>query len=120
MRNGPFVSDKALLIRVTKIFFQSSMTLEGARERKNNFRSQISEYSKLRETKTRGWLQHRLQLGIPIPCEAGRTVDQVPKLGEWSHKLESRKNLRKKKEKGERSFRLITEKLSELRCFFRI
>jgi hypothetical protein len=94
------------------------MTLEG-KGKENNFISQASEYSKLCEAKKQGRLQHRLQLGIPLPCEAGRTVDQVPKLGKWSHKLKSRKNPRKKIEKGERSFRLITEKLSEHKCFFR-
>ena len=29
--------------------------------------------------KKRGWLQHRIQLGILLPCEARRTADQVPK-----------------------------------------
>jgi hypothetical protein len=46
-----------------------------------------------------GRLQHSLQLGIPLPCEAGRTVDQVPILGKWSHRLKSTEKFKEKDRK---------------------
>jgi hypothetical protein len=52
----------------------------GRKEKKNNSRSQVTDSSNLCEVKKkRGRLQHRLQLGILLPCEARRTADQVPK-----------------------------------------
>jgi hypothetical protein len=36
-------------------------------------------FPNLCKVKKQGWLQHRLQLGILLPCEARRTADQVPK-----------------------------------------
>ena len=51
----------------------------GRKEKKNNSRSQVTDSSNLCEVKKRGRLQHRLQLGIFLPCEARRTADQVPK-----------------------------------------
>jgi hypothetical protein len=61
------------------------------------------------EGKKQGRLQHRLQLGIPLPCEAGRIVDQVPILGKWSHRLKSTETFKEKDRKvggggGESSF----------------
>jgi hypothetical protein len=72
---------------------------------------------KLREVKKQGRLQHRLQLGIPLPCEAGRTVDQVPKLGKWSHRLKSREKSKEKDRKG-KNFRLITQKFFRTQILF--
>jgi hypothetical protein len=54
--------------------------------------------------KKQGRLQHRLQLGIPLPCEAGRTVDQVPKLGKWSHRLKSIRKIKEKDRRGKKAF----------------
>jgi hypothetical protein len=53
-----------------------------------------------------GRLQHRLQLGILLPCEARRTADQVPKMGIWSHRQKDRK-------KG-KNFCLTTQRFFEL------
>jgi hypothetical protein len=77
------------------------------------------KYQKLKIARgeKQGRLQHRLQLGIPLPCEAGRTVDQVPKLGKWSHRLISTEKSRKKIE-GEGNFAWNPRNFFELRYSF--
>jgi hypothetical protein len=72
---------------------------------------------KIARGEKQGRLQHRLQLGIPLPCEAGRTVDQVPKLGKWSHRLISTEKSRSKIE-GEGNFAWKPRKLFRTQILF--
>jgi hypothetical protein len=64
-----------------------------------------------------GRLQHRLQLGIPPSCEAGRTVDQVPILGKWSHRLKSTEKF-KEKDRREGKLRFVLQKFFRTQILF--
>ena len=77
------------------------------------------KYQKLKIARgeKQGRLQHRLQLGIPLPYEAGRTVDQVPKLGKWSHRLISIEKSREKDRRGGK-FHLEPQKFFRTQILF--
>jgi len=68
------------------------------------------EKLKIARGEKQGWLQHRLQLGIPLPYEAGRIVDQMPILGKWSHELKSTKKF-KEKDRREGKLRFVLQKV---------
>ena len=77
--------ESIIIITACVIKFQRSRYLRG----KNENHLQISSIKNeiCDELEKQEWLQHRLQLGIPPSCEAGRIVDHVPILGKWSQKL---------------------------------
>jgi hypothetical protein len=64
-----------------------------------------------------GRLQHRLQLGIPPSCEVARTVDQVPILGKWSHKLKTTAKF-KEKDRREEKLRFVLQKFFRTQILF--
>jgi hypothetical protein len=94
------------VLKVGKAFLfrrQDFRVLRSRKEKESQLRFQVSKIENFLEGKKQGRLQHRLQLGIPLPCEAGRTVDQVPILGKWSHRLKSTEKFKEKDRKGGKS-----------------
>jgi hypothetical protein len=106
-KNGSFVSDKALLFWQRK-FSQSFMIFGRKGKEKTTLDHKYQIFSNLCEAKKQGRLQHRLQLGILLPCEARRTADQVPK--NWVYGV----IVKRIDKKVGKSFCLITQKFFEL------
>jgi hypothetical protein len=109
------------VLKVGKSFLfreQNFRVLRSGKKKESQLRFQVSKIEKKKlEGKTQGRLQHRLQIGIPLPCEAGRIVDQVPILGKWSHRLKSTEKFKEKDRRGGESS-LCTSEIFELRYSF--
>jgi hypothetical protein len=93
-----FESRKTSLL--TRPGFRGLILSDGKRKPTLDFKHQIENCDRPKKTKKTRRLQHRLQLGIPPSCEAGRTVDHVPILGKWSQSSIRRKNSKEKGSKG--------------------